>query len=1138
MPADVTPLGITGADPALTGARSGQARAGASRSAYTVAAAAPPVLTSITPTSATVGGATFTLTAAGSNFDTGAVLLFGGVALTTTRVSATQLTAPVTPAATGGGATVQVVVRNGSGVPSSSKPFTLNAPAPPVLTTIAPSSKTVGDPTFTLTATGSNFDTGAVLLFGGSPLTTTRVSATQLTAPVTPPATGGASTVPVVVRNGTLAVSAAQTFTLNAPAPPVLTAIAPTAANLGDAAFPLTATGSAYDAGAVIVWNGTPLATTHLSATQLSATVDLAGMSAGPVPVTVRNTTLAESAPQTFTVNPAPVPVLTAIFPTERNVGDVFALSAYGSTFELDAVILWGGAPLTTTHVSAAELRATVDLAGAQAGTVPVVVRNNRAGTESAPQPFVVHEAVIPGQRLPVIVIDGIASGADATRRVLYATLSIHDQLNEVPNTCTFTVQGARPLEGAELVIAYGSASNMARLFAGTILRVTQIYVAAKPANVLWQVEGIDYTWELNRRIVVGKYTNQSASAIAAALVATWAPAGFTTAIEANLPVLDEISFTNTPLMDAMTQLATRIGGYASCDYFKAIGLWITPTGTPPAPLTPSHPSLQEFQVTRDLSQVVTRALVEGGGVNAIALVPPGETRIPVEDTAWYLAGLVVAGPQRVKYTGVVVGGVGAFIGPGVAPSSALTAAIAAGGSLPLGTFKYAYTWVTASGETLPSPVKAVTVAGNGKVPNPTVAPTAAAESSIEGVLVANGNYRVKVTWSTVAAWPPTQQTLATPASSSTNAGPTKCIRWWADAPNGAVQCNVYRTVNNGSTYYAESRKAVEFVNQNELVNSVIGGMTDAQLTAQNIREPGSNTSVVVSGKSVALSGISAGASGTTARKIYRSAVNGSQLKLLTTLNDNTTTATAAPDTAADASLGANAPTVDTSGLNPTSGSVLAGSTSITVSSVGPFAPAGWAMVANQVVRYTGVSATALTGVPATGAGALTTSVNFGREILVAPQLVGIPASGAGAIKYDILPGDAVNVLVILDDPGAQQALAALLGGDGVVEEYQQDRRVSLDEAAARAQALLDLKSAVLETYRYRSRDPVTRTGTTITVDLPAPTDVHGTYEIQDVTIGGFMGTDEYPFYDVTASSRRFTFEDLLRRRRSATTTD
>ena len=46
----------------------------------------------------------------------------------------------------------------------------------------------------------------------------------------------------------------------------------------------------------------------------------------------------------------------------------------------------------------------------------------------------------------------------------------------------------------------------------------------------------------------------------------------------------------------------------------------------------------------------------------------------------------------------------------------------------------------------------------------------------------------------------------------------------------------------------------------------------------------------------------------TTARKIYRTVVGGAQLKLLTTLNDNTTTTFS--DTTVDGSLGANAPVV------------------------------------------------------------------------------------------------------------------------------------------------------------------------------------------------------------------------------------
>ncbi len=52
----------------------------------------PPVITTLSPTSATAGGAAFTLTVNGTGFVNGAVVSFNGAAKTTTFGSATQLT--------------------------------------------------------------------------------------------------------------------------------------------------------------------------------------------------------------------------------------------------------------------------------------------------------------------------------------------------------------------------------------------------------------------------------------------------------------------------------------------------------------------------------------------------------------------------------------------------------------------------------------------------------------------------------------------------------------------------------------------------------------------------------------------------------------------------------------------------------------------------------------------------------------------------------------------------------------------------------------------------------------------------------------------------------------------------------------
>ena len=55
-----------------------------------------PTITSLSPTSAIVGGVAFTLTVNGTNFVSGAVVNFNGNAKTTTFVSATQVTAAIT----------------------------------------------------------------------------------------------------------------------------------------------------------------------------------------------------------------------------------------------------------------------------------------------------------------------------------------------------------------------------------------------------------------------------------------------------------------------------------------------------------------------------------------------------------------------------------------------------------------------------------------------------------------------------------------------------------------------------------------------------------------------------------------------------------------------------------------------------------------------------------------------------------------------------------------------------------------------------------------------------------------------------------------------------------------------------------
>ncbi|TCZ73300.1 IPT/TIG domain-containing protein [Flaviaesturariibacter aridisoli] len=89
--------------------------------------------------------------------------------------------------------------------------------ADPAITSLSPSSAYAGDASFTLTVNGSNFQSGAsTITWNGTPLTTTYVNATTLTAAVNASlvATAGTATVGVTTA-GAVNASNTQTFTIN-----------------------------------------------------------------------------------------------------------------------------------------------------------------------------------------------------------------------------------------------------------------------------------------------------------------------------------------------------------------------------------------------------------------------------------------------------------------------------------------------------------------------------------------------------------------------------------------------------------------------------------------------------------------------------------------------------------------------------------------------------------------------------------------------------------------------------------------------------------------------------------------------------------------------------------------------------------
>ena len=256
-----------------------------------------------------------------------------------------------------------------------------------VITAIAPASVTAGDPAFTLTVTGTDFISSSTIKWNGTVLTTTYISATQLTATVSSSLIASAGTANITVFNGTPGggTSNAAIFTIGTIATnpvPAVSSLSPASVTAGAASFILTVNGTNFIGSSTINWNGTPLTTVFISSLQLTASVsNTLVATAGTAPVTVITPApgggTSNSLPFTITaVGNNPVPTLVSISPSAITAGAAtFTLTVTGSNFINTSTVRWNGSPLTTTYTSGTQLTATVSSSlVATAGTASVTV--------------------------------------------------------------------------------------------------------------------------------------------------------------------------------------------------------------------------------------------------------------------------------------------------------------------------------------------------------------------------------------------------------------------------------------------------------------------------------------------------------------------------------------------------------------------------------------------------------------------------------------------------------------------------------------------------------------------------------------------------------------------------------------------
>ena len=239
-----------------------------------------PVVSSVTPDTATVAGGT-AVTIAGSGFVPGVVVSFGSVPGTDVSLNATGTSLQVTsPAGTAGSVDLTVTSPAGTSVASIYDLFAYGAP---VVNSIAPDAGVLAGGNDVIVA-GNGFVPGVTVYFGDqvSPSATVLAGGTGLYA-VAPPGTAGAVDITVSTDQGTSATSLHDAYFYGSPA---VTAVSPGTGSSGGGTV-VTITGSGFSPDSTVSFGLQPATSgTINSSTSITAVAPAANLGVIPIRVT------------------------------------------------------------------------------------------------------------------------------------------------------------------------------------------------------------------------------------------------------------------------------------------------------------------------------------------------------------------------------------------------------------------------------------------------------------------------------------------------------------------------------------------------------------------------------------------------------------------------------------------------------------------------------------------------------------------------------------------------------------------------------------------------------------------------------------------------------------------------------------
>lgn len=327
-----------------------------------------PRITTINPSNITAGGPDVEIVIFGEGFVSSSVVSLNDVALPSTLVTGSQLTARIPSALMATGGFAKIVVSNpapGGGL-SNGANLTVGNPVP-AITRISPTSLLAGTGETNLTIEGSGFVATSVVVVNGQNRVATLIGANRLSAviPSTDTLVAGGLSISVSNPEPGGGSSASLQLPVENPVPGLIT-LSPTTIVVGSAPQRLTITGQGFVPTSTVRLNSVARSTTFLSERSLAIDLLAADIAvAGTANITVYNPApgggISNVLALSITPPPNPVPVLERISPSSTFAGSSeLLLTINGAGFTSGSVIHWAGSARSTTFVNSGQLTARI----------------------------------------------------------------------------------------------------------------------------------------------------------------------------------------------------------------------------------------------------------------------------------------------------------------------------------------------------------------------------------------------------------------------------------------------------------------------------------------------------------------------------------------------------------------------------------------------------------------------------------------------------------------------------------------------------------------------------------------------------------------------------------------------------------